>query len=871
MLLAHHPDRSLRLTALAQLSSWARLALAAVALGLAACGGGGGAPPPPPGGAPAVAPSITTPPAALVVTEGQAASFAVTAAGTAPLTYQWQRNGADIAGATGASYTIAASTLADNGVLFRVVVGNSAGSVTSSDAALGVTPLAPVLSVTLQPANTSVVAGSSAAFTVAATCSSGTLGVQWQRAPAGAAAFVAIAGATGTTLSLATAIADNGAQVRALLDCSGASNTTSSAALLTVTAPATTMLAELPITGLRAQAEIRLTTGIDADPAGSYTFISFNRVKRLSADLTTITPVAGGIPSGAADGPPDTASFNQPRGLTQDLSGNIYLADTGNHTIRKIAVDGSVSTIAGLAGSSGYVDANGSAARFNSPYAIALGPDGDLYVCDSANNRIRRVTVAGAVSTYAGDGNFGFNEGAPLSARFAFPRGVAVAASGEVFVADYANQRVRRIGRSGSAAGSVSTLAGNGMVTAGSPDGIGTLASIAFPSAMVLRGTTLTVRDELDLLRQIDTTTGVVTTLTGRRGVPQDIVDGPVATAQLHNSAGITAAPGGGFIISESISLRTVSAAGTVLTIAATDDLTGVTSSPTGVGTLTQVPLTLGTDLRQSFALDPAGNLVVADNGTRMVRRIAPSGAVTPVAGLPGQRYPVLDGQGSGAHFLNIGPIAIDPAGVMYLTDNYSIRRIATDNTVTTLVGSRSDFSIVDGNAATARFSNVFGMTRGLGGDLVVSDGNTTLRRVDMAGNVTTIAGVAYQSGDIDGPVATARISPRAVAYGPDGSIYFGDGSTVKRLSADGTTISRTTVADYSGALSVGADGTLYYFSLAGLKSLTPAGVSTVLIPAGPTTLGADPHLLFVISILVAGPKQLVLLSQGQLYKVSLP
>ncbi len=865
------PDRSLRLTALARLSSRVRLALAAVALALAACGGGGSGGPPPPGGAPATAPSITMPPAALSVTEGQAASFTVIAAGTAPLTYQWQRNSVDIAGATASSYTIAATTLADSGALFRVVVGNLAGSATSSDAALGVTPLAPVLSITLQPANASVVAGSTVAFTAAATCSSGTLGVQWQRAPAGASAFVAIAGATGTTLKLAAALADNGTQVRALLDCSGASGSTTSSALLTVTAPAAPMLAELPVTGLRTQAEIRLTAGIDADPAGSYTFISFNRIKRLSADLRTITPVAGGIASGAADGPADTASFNKPLGLTQDLSGNIYLADTGNHTIRKIAPDGSVSTVAGLAGSSGYVDGSGSAARFNQPYAIAIGPDGDLYVSDSNNNRIRRVTVGGVVSTYAGDGNFGFREGAPLAAQFAFPRGVAVGAGGEVFVADYANQRVRRIGRSGSGAGSVSTLAGNGTVTSASPDGIGTLAGIAFPSAMVLRGTTLTVRDEYDLVRQIDTTTGVVTTLAGRRGVPQDVVDGPVATAQLHNSAGITAAPGGGFILSESISLRTLSAAGTVLTIAATDDLTGVISSPSGVGTLAQVPLNLGTDGRLSFALDPAGSLVVADNGTRMVRRIATSGAVTLVAGLPGQRYPVLDGQGSGAHFQNIGPIAIDPTGVMYLTDDYSIRRIATDNTVTTLVGSRSDFSIVDGNAATARFSNVFGMTRGAGGDLVVSDGNTTLRRVDMAGNVTTIAGVAYQGGDIDGPVATARIQPRAVVYGPDGSIYFGDGGTVKRLSADGTTISRTAVADYNEALAVDADGTLYYFSLAGLKSLTAAGVSTVLIPSGPTTLGADPHLLYVTGILVAGPKQLIAMSQGQLYKVSLP
>ena len=447
--------------------------------------------------------------------------------------------------------------------------------------------------------------------------------------------------------------------------------------------------------------------------SGSFSFSSNNRVKRLSADLTTIAPVAGaaGDAFGSSDGPGANASFNQPQGLTHDAAGNLYIADTGNHTIRRITADGTVSTLAG------------SAARFKSPWGIALGPDGDLYVNDSGNHIVRRVTTAGVVTTYAGDSSFaggtfgGFKDGAASIARFTLPKGVAVAANGDVFVADYGNLRVRRIARNGSVAGLVSTLAGNGTNTADVPDGVEIAAVIPFLTAIVLRGNTLTVCDETPLVRQIDITTGAVTTLTGLRTPPQGYAGGPATTARPHIGTGIAGAPGGGFMFSDDRSLRSVSAPGTVLSIAASDQVgQGIPSSPSGVGTLTQIPSIMGPNTRQAVTVDGAGNVVIADYATKLIRRISPSGTVTLVAGLAGSYLAARDGAGSGAQFVSVGPIVSDSAGVLHVTDNYSARRIGIDNKMTTLAGSATEVGNNDGNASTARFFNLEGITLGPAG-----------------------------------------------------------------------------------------------------------------------------------------------------------
>jgi Immunoglobulin I-set domain len=191
-----------------------------------ACGGGGGSEP----AAAATAPTITAQPQSATVLDGQSASFGVTASGTTPLTYQWRRNGSDIAGATASAYTVAAATLADSGASFTVQVSNGAGPVTSNVATLTVNPVAPAIAT--QPTNISVPQGQTATFAVVAT-GSATLSYQWRRNG------IDVAGATAATYTTAaTALADSGA-VYTVVVVNGGGTVTSDAATLTVTAMGT--------------------------------------------------------------------------------------------------------------------------------------------------------------------------------------------------------------------------------------------------------------------------------------------------------------------------------------------------------------------------------------------------------------------------------------------------------------------------------------------------------------------------------------------------------------------------------------------------------------------------------------------------------
>ena len=370
---------------------------------LAACGGSADAPPPPetaPVVPPAVPPSITLQPVSQSVTTGQPVSFSVAASGTAPITYQWERNGTAITGANSTTYSIATTAMSDSGAVFSAVATNVAGSATSENANLTVTAAPPVLTITQQPASLTVVAGTTATFTVGATCSSGTLDIQWRRTDHfDIDPFVDIAGATSASYSLMTSAPDGSVFV-AVLDCSGQSTTMSAFATLTVTSPSSVTLSLLPLTGLRAQADVHNPGAIVEDNQNSYSFIASNRIKRLSADLTTITTVAGSGVVGSADGPGQTATFQGPAGITRDASGTLYVTD--NLTIRRITADGTVTTLAGSANQFGLTDGTGAAARFYGPFGIAIGPDGDLYVADTVS--VRRVTSAGVVTTYAGGG-----------------------------------------------------------------------------------------------------------------------------------------------------------------------------------------------------------------------------------------------------------------------------------------------------------------------------------------------------------------------------------------------------------------------------------------------------------------------------------
>lgn len=853
---------------------------------LAACGGSADAPPPPSTG-PVLPtpPTITQQPVALTVTVGQPATFTIAATGTAPLAYQWQRNGVVIADATTTSYTLATTTLADSGAAFRAVASNVAGSATSNAATLTVATSAPVLTITPQPTNVSVVAGASATFTVGGTCSSGTLNIQWQRLAGGA--FANIAGATSTSYGFATVAADTGTQFRAVLDCSGQSSTPSSVATLTVTAPGSLSLDLVPVVGLRGAAQIgNPLGGITRLPNGDYWYTDGNRIRRLSADLTTITTIAGAIgTTGSTDGPAAIALFRSPADLAADATGIVYVLDSQNGTIRKIAIDGTVSTIAGTPLVTGTADGTGAAAQFNNPRAIALGPDGDLYVADG-NNAIRRVTVAGVVTTYAGNHTSGLVDNAnPANAQFNGPDGIAVAANNDVYVADAGNSRIRRIARAGSAAGAVTSIAGasNAFDTAAA-DGPGASAGIPDPFGMTIVGNTLYVRDRRGLLRVIDLATNVVSTLTGNRVDGGGNIDGPLGHAQLDDLTGyLTAMPGGGFVITDRNRLRTVSVAGAVTTVA-TSSTNTLGQPDDALGVLSQLPLQFAGNVATSVAIDPANNIVTYDGTTHSIRRIDPSGNVSLVAGLIGgygplgaSGFPIVDGPGSGATFNDAGlAIATAASGTIYVSDSYGLRRVDPAGNVVLLSGSRDTFGAVNGNASTSRYNRIAGLAVAANGDVFAGDfGNNVIRRIDTAGNSTSYAGVMGASGQVNGPTAAARFqAPRQLAIQSDGTLYTSDNGTLRRVSADGSTVSTTPVFSVS-AIGVDSLGNVYCNPNGAFARYSVDGTVTTLIPAsgGAVVTGSvAPNVgTGVTAIAMRGDKQIVIIAEGQLLQVNLP
>lgn len=259
-------------------------------------------------------------------------------------------------------------------------------------------------------------------------------------------------------------------------------------------------------------------TGVAVDPQGNVYVADFlnSLIRKIGPDgrVTTLAGSAG--VTGSVDGPGTVARFSNPAGVGVDSTGNVYVADYGNSTIRKITPEGVVMTVAGSAGIVGSSDGKGADASFRGPYEVAVDLQSNLYVADMYNDLIRKITPEGVVTTLAGQaGVTGHTNGPGLSASFNEPDGIAVDSSGYVYVADSMNDLIRKI----TPAGVVSTLAGQAGVK-GHRDGNGSSSSFYYPLGIAVdRRGNVYIGDRWNHIIRKITPGGAVTTIAGKAGV----------------------------------------------------------------------------------------------------------------------------------------------------------------------------------------------------------------------------------------------------------------------------------------------------------------------------------------------------------------
>jgi sugar lactone lactonase YvrE len=283
--------------------------------------------------------------------------------------------------------------------------------------------------------------------------------------------------------------------------------------------------------GVGTQATFWRPEDLVADAEGNLYVVEVgaSKIRKISPS-GVVTTFAGNVIPGSIDGIGIKASFVGPSGLTIDASGNLYIADTGNNKIRKISPTGVVTTVAGT-GVGGSVDGDRSQASFLAPTDVVVDAAGNLYVADISNNKIRKITPSGVVSTFAGSGAEGSKDGIGILASLHYPRFITIDASGNLFVSEWGSHKIRKI----SPAGIVTTLAGGGIYGV---DGAGSIAGFALPSGLTIDATgNLYVADvHSNKIRKI-TPAGVVTTFVGT-GIAGSL-DGLLATATFDRPFGV--------------------------------------------------------------------------------------------------------------------------------------------------------------------------------------------------------------------------------------------------------------------------------------------------------------------------------------------
>jgi sugar lactone lactonase YvrE len=661
----------------------------------------------------------------------------------------------------------------------------------------------------------------------------------------------------------------------------------------------------------RLSAVLGYPSGVAQDSLGNTFFADTgnHRIRMIGADGLVVTIAGTGV-YGRANGPGTSAQFAFPSSLAVGPDDNVYVADTYNHRICKLtrpAVPGGSWTVVNLAGTgiAGFVEGAGSVARFNFPYGVTLDTSGNVYVADSINHRIRKISSIGQVSTYAGSGTKGYLDHATASAaRFDTPQGLVIA-DGSLYVADTFNDRIRKITVVGVNAGDVSTFAGS---TTGFSDGAGVAAQFDTPSGIATDGLgALYIADEQNhKIRKIDSLGGVTTVAgTGVSG----LVNGKSDVARFSAPTGVMVGLDGNLIVADAenhvlrrVAIKPLSVPSTpftdsygvqvkhVLDVNALGLDPGVTYYFRWKSTTTSITQLLG----QSFYLYdfPVVETMAASNlspsSAVLNAMVDPKNSRTVVtfeySTDPGllKPYEVSTLAGSGvagyaegaaalARFSNPSGVVANAGGDIFVADrlNNRIRKITAGGMVSTFAGSGAP-GFADGNGTAATFEKPTGLAIDASGNLYVADeSNHRIRMITPAGEVSTFAGSGV-AGFLDGTVGTARfLYPSDVAVDAIGNVYVADAgnqrirqiaagsglvSTLAGTGVAGSTDGPAESAQFSSPQGLAVDGagsvfvadtgnhSIRVISAGNVSTLAGSGVEGFLDGPGGTAMFASPR-----------------------------
>lgn len=563
-------------------------------------------------------------------------------------------------------------------------------------------------------------------------------------------------------------------------------------------------------------------TGIWIDTAGNiYVADSYNNVVRKISAATGIIETYAGNGFGAGMGPgggggytgdggPATgAEMDGPQGIAMDHSGNLYIADAGNHVVRMVDTSGIISTFAGNGTSGNTGDGTpATAAELNTPAGLAFDDTGNLYICDHGANVIRKVRITGTttiISTIAGTGTAGYNGDAipAITAQLNNPWQIAVDTLENIYVCDLLNSRIRKI----SPAGIITTVVGTGTPGYAGDGGLATAATITGPVGIIVNrmGQLFFTDGAADEIRRVanDTITHVA-------GVPlANTYAGngvPATSASLYGPNCITMDHSGNIYFSDNLNnlVRKVNPMDIITTISGTID--SFFCGDDGPA------LTAELDSPMAAAFDDTGNIYIADYGNNCIRIVHPSGSISTFAGdaLAGPGYSGDGGPATSAKLNHPKGVAVDAAANVYISDagNSCIRVVHPSGSITTYAGTplSPGYSGDGGSATSAQIADPNGLAIDTAGNLYISDAaNHRIRVVHPSGSITTYVGVGTSGSGGDGGSATdAQLTyPMGITIDNSGNLYIADSGAARvrvvHPSGSINTFAGTGVPGYSG------------------------------------------------------------------------